>query len=95
MTKYLIDTHAHLDMSIKDVTSEYEKQATDKEVQENIILMKEYGVAKAVIPSVEEKTLNRITEIANKFDNLYSMVGIFPTEAKSYTDENGKYCTNK
>ncbi len=86
MKSYLIDTHAHLDMnSFNDDGAE--KQATDSEVEENIALMKEYGVKKVIIPSVEVKTLDRVVEISNMYDNVYSMVGIFPSEAKTYTDE--------
>ena len=53
METYLIDTHAHLDM-IEDSV-------------ENILAeMKEYGVKNVIIPAVEEKTLDKILEIANK-----------------------------
>ena len=85
MKKYLIDTHAHLDMGVNNES--VEKQASDTDVEENLALMDEYGVKKVIIPSVEVKTLDRVVEIANKYDNVYSMVGIFPSEAKTYTDE--------
>ena len=45
------------------------------------------GVGKVVIPSVEEKTMDRVIEIANNNENIFAMVGIFPSEAKTYTDE--------
>ncbi len=86
MKNYLIDTHAHLDMNGFNDNGD-EKQATDSEVEENLAMMEEYGVKKVIIPSVEVKTLDRVVEISNKYKNVYSMVGIFPSEAKTYTDE--------
>ena len=44
------------------------------------------GVGKVIIPSVEIKTLDKVVELS-KLDNVYSMVGIYPTEAKTYTEE--------
>ena len=72
MKDYLIDTHAHIDML------DYEK---------TIALMKEYNVKKAIIPSVEVSTLDKVLETASKNENLYAMIGIFPSEAKSYTQQ--------
>lgn len=72
MKDYLIDTHAHIDMLDYDKT---------------MALMSEYGVKKAIIPSVEVATLDKVFEIALKNENLYAMIGIFPTEAKTYTPE--------
>lgn len=87
MTKYLIDTHAHLDMGGVNEGDTKELQASDEEIQENLALMEEYGVGKVIIPSVEEKTLDRIIGISNSYDNVFGMVGIFPCEAKTYTEE--------
>ena len=47
--------------------------------------MSEYGVKKAIIPSVEVATLDKVFEIALKNENLYAMIGIFPSEVKTYT----------
>ncbi len=44
------------------------------------------GVGKVVVPSVEIKTLNKVVELS-KLDNVYSMVGIYPTEAKTYSED--------
>ena len=49
--------------------------------------MSEYGVKKALIPSVEVATLDKVLDTALKNENLYAMIGIFPTEAKTYTPE--------
>lgn len=70
---YLIDTHAHLDM--------YENWAEIfKKAQDN-------GVKKIVIPSVETQYFQKIIDIANSSDDLFCMMGIFPTEAKTWTDD--------
>lgn len=74
MKDYLIDTHAHIDM-------------LEVPFDETLAKMQEYGVKKAVIPAVEAATLDKVIEMAKKNENLYAMVGIFPTEAKTYSDE--------
>ena len=74
MKDYLIDTHAHIDMLEDEPDSVLKK-------------MEEFGVKKAVIPAVEIKTQDKVVELANNYENIYGMVGIFPTEAKNYTDE--------
>ena len=72
MKDYLIDTHAHIDML---------------PLEETLILMQEYGVKKAIIPSVEVGTMDKVLSIANENENIFAMLGIFPSEAKTYTDE--------
>ena len=72
MKNYLIDTHAHIDMLPLD---------------ETLNLMKEYNVKKAIIPSVEIGTMDKVLEIANNNENIYAMLGIFPSEAKTYTND--------
>lgn len=69
---YLIDTHAHIDM--------YENwEEIVEDAQQN-------GIKKIVIPSVEEQYFQKIINIINSNDNLYGMLGIFPTEAKTWDD---------
>ena len=70
---YLIDTHAHLDMY--ENWAEIFKKAQDD------------GVKKIVIPSVETQYFQKIIDIANSSDDLFCMMGIFPTEAKTWTDD--------
>lgn len=76
MKDYLIDTHAHIDML---------------EESDTLAEMENYGVKKAVIPSVEAGTIDKILEIANNNENIYAMLGIYPSEAKSYNDELEKH----
>jgi len=74
MKEYLIDTHAHVDM-------------LEESIKETFAKMQEFQVKKIVIPSVELPTIDKILEIANKYENIYAMLGIFPSEVKTYTDE--------
>ena len=76
MQGYLIDTHAHIDM-LGDINR----------TPDIIAKMAENNVMKAIIPAVEVGTQDTIIELINAFDNLWGMVGIFPSEAKSYTPE--------
>lgn len=71
--EYLIDTHAHIDM--------YENP---REICQAAF---GDGVKKIIIPSVEQKFFNKILNIANEIDNVYCMLGIFPSEAKNWDDE--------
>ncbi len=70
---YLIDTHAHLDM--------YEDWGT---VIENA---KADGIKKIIIPAVETQYFQKILDIANSFEDVYCMMGIFPSEAKNWHDD--------
>lgn len=74
MKDYLVDTHAHIDM-------------LEEPLAETIRLMAEHCVKKAVIPAVEVATLDKVIEVAESYSDFYAMVGIFPTEAKTYTQE--------
>lgn len=69
---YLIDTHAHLDM--------YEDWGA---VIENA---KNNGIKKIIIPAVETQYFQKILDIANSYEDVYCMMGIFPTEAKNWHD---------
>ena len=74
MKNYLIDTHAHVDM-------------LEESIEETLLKMKDFGVEKVINPSVEIKTMDKIIELAHRFDNIYAMLGIFPSEAKTYSGE--------
>lgn len=74
MKDYLIDTHAHIDM-------------LETPIAETIKLMSEFNVKKVVIPAVEVATLDKVIKTAEAYTDFYAMVGIFPSEAKTYTQE--------
>lgn len=44
------------------------------------------GVGKVVVPSVEYKTMDNVVKLSEN-ENVYSMIGIYPTEAKTYNQE--------
>lgn len=44
------------------------------------------GVGKVVVPSVEVATMEKVVALS-EIDNVYSMIGIYPSEAKTYTQE--------
>lgn len=74
MKDYLIDTHAHIDM-LEEPTNQV------------LLEMQDFGVKKVIIPSVEISTMQNIVNIANQNENIYVMVGIFPSEAKTYNKD--------
>ena len=78
MKNYLIDTHAHIDM-------------LELSIEETFSQMENYNVKKAIIPSVEIATMEKVLLLGQKYDNLYSMLGIFPTEAKTFSKDVEQY----
>lgn len=74
MKTYLIDTHSHIDM-------------IDEAPEVIIKEMLSFDVKKAIIPSIEISTMEKIVALSEKYNELYSMVGIYPNETKTYTDE--------
>ena len=70
---YLIDTHAHIDMA-EDIDAVI-KNAHDSNVK------------KIIIPSVEEKYFDKVISIAESHENIFCQLGIFPSEAKSWSDK--------
>ena len=74
MKEYLIDTHAHIDM-------------LEAPIELTLQLMKDFGVKKAVIPSVEVSSMEKVIAAAEADENSYAMIGIYPSEAKTYTQE--------
>ena len=74
MKDYLIDTHAHVDM-------------LELPVEQVLSQMNACGVKKVIIPSVEANLMEKIVSIAEKNENVWAMAGIYPSEAKTYTDE--------
>lgn len=69
---YLIDTHAHLDMYA-------DWDVIIKNANSN-------GIKKIIIPAVETKYFQKVMDIANSYENVFCMMGIFPTEAKNWED---------
>ena len=82
MKDYLIDTHSHIDMIIGK-----HEDNTETTLCDVISDMNAFGVKKAIIPSVEIGTQDKVVELANSDENIFGMVGLFPSEAKTYTPE--------
>ena len=74
MKDYLIDTHAHVDM-IEDP------------IEETLKRMEKYGVKKVINPSVEINTMDKILSLSKNYENIYAMLGIYPSEAKTYSED--------
>ena len=74
MKNYLIDTHSHMDM-------------LETPVEDILKKMKEFGVGKVIIPSVEVESMEKILSIAKKYDNIWTMIGIYPSEVNSYNQQ--------
>lgn len=70
----MIDTHSHINM-IKGL-SLYEiiKNAFDN------------GIDKIIVPSAYPADMENIMDLVNKYDNVYGMLGIHPSEVKSWDD---------
>lgn len=71
----MIDTHSHINM--------IEGTPLD-EVIENA---KESGVEKIIVPSAYPKDIDEVMTLIDKYDNVYGMLGVHPTEVKDWTDD--------
>lgn len=68
---YLIDTHAHLDMLDTDLA---------------VKTAKEYGVEKIIIPCADPKNLQIVHDIAGKYENVYALLGVHPSDIADWND---------
>lgn len=75
MENYFIDTHSHIDM-IEDIEL--------KDILQNA---NNAGVKKIIIPATDEKYFEPMIEICENNENVFCMLGIFPEEAKTWTDK--------
>ena len=72
---YIIDTHCHIDM-----IEEFSVEEILKNAEEN-------DVKKIIIPSADRSSFEKILELSNKYEQIYCMLGVFPEEAKTWTDD--------
>jgi len=72
MKNYLIDTHAHIDML----------ENAEKAIQNAI----ENGIKKLIIPCAYPKDIEKIYNMAIKYENVFGMLGVHPSEAKDWDD---------
>lgn len=71
----MIDTHTHIncidDFSIDEIL----KNASDN------------GVEKLIVPSAYASDIDIVAELASKYENVYGLLGIHPSEVKDWTDD--------
>lgn len=71
----MIDTHTHINM-IEGITVE--------DVLKNA---NENGVDKLIVPAANPKDFEGIMKLINKYDNVYGMLGVHPSDAKDWDDK--------
>lgn len=71
---FLIDTHSHVDM------------LEESTVEEAIAKAKENGIEKIIVPCAYPKDIEKIYELVNKYDELYGLLGVHPSEVKDWDD---------
>ena len=71
----MIDTHTHINM-IDGITVE--------DVLKNA---NENGVDKIIVPAANPKDFEGIMKLINKYDNVYGMLGVHPSDAKDWDDK--------
>ena len=71
----MIDTHSHINMI---------KETPLDEVVKNAI---ENGVEKIIVPSAYPNDFEDVMELINKYENVYGMLGVHPTEVKDWHDD--------
>lgn len=71
----MIDTHTHIncidDFSIDEIL----KNASDN------------GVEKLIVPSAYASDIDIVAELASKYENVYGLLGVHPSEVKDWTDD--------
>lgn len=71
----MIDTHSHINMI---------KSWTPDEIVLNAI---NNGVDRIIVPSAHPDDIDDVMELIDKYDNVYGMLGIHPTECQNWTDD--------
>lgn len=71
---YLIDTHSHVDMIEGISTDDVLRNAFEQDVR------------KIIVPCAYPKDVDKIYELVNKYDNLYGLLGVHPSEARDWDD---------
>lgn len=71
----MIDTHTHIncidDFSIDEIL----KNASDN------------GVEKLIVPSAYASDIDIVAELVSKYENVYGLLGVHPSEVKGWTDD--------
>lgn len=70
----MIDTHSHINM--------LESLTPDETIQNAI----DNGVEKIILPSAYPSDIDIVYEIVHKYDNVYGLLGVHPSEVKDWND---------
>ena len=70
----LIDTHTHIDMIEGLSVEEILKNASENEV------------GKIIVPCAYPKDVDKIYDLVQKYENVYGMLGVHPSEARDWDD---------
>ena len=71
---YIINTHSHVNM-LKELPIEKAVKNCD---EENI---------RIIVPSYDDKSIFEVDELVKKYENIYGYVGVFPEDAKCFSDK--------
>ena len=55
-------------------------------VEEALKNAKENGINKLIIPTANPKDFPSVMELISKYDNVYGMLGVHPSDAKDWND---------
>ena len=71
----MIDTHTHINCIDNFSIDEILKNASDN------------GVEKLIVPSAYASDIDIVAELASKYENVYGLLGVHPSEVKDWTDD--------
>lgn len=71
----MIDTHTHINCIDDFSIDEMLKNASDN------------GVEKLIVPSAYASDIDIVAELASKYENVYGLLGVHPSEVKDWTDD--------
>lgn len=71
----MIDTHSHIYMI---------EETPIEKVIENAL---NSGVSKIIVPSAYPKDIDIVMELTQKYNNIYGLLGVHPSEARDWTDD--------
>ena len=71
---YLIDTHTHINM------------LNGLSIEEAIVNAEKNGIKKLIIPSAYPNDFEIVTELTEKYENIYGMLGVHPSEVNDWDD---------
>ena len=71
----MIDTHTHINCIDDSSIDEILKNASDN------------GVEKLIVPSAYASDIDIVAELASKYENVYGLLGVHPSEVKDWTDD--------